>query len=245
MIRFAISVFAVLVVSACFLTVTAGLLDWAVAPNLLDTLSVFLSGPVLFSGTVVVFLLLFKEQVRGLIDRRVEARTPGESSPALRQALLPIPAAPTDTDVPLGVRQEGEINRQLAELEAEVQGGKEKRRRLKDGAQLLLENKEREATFWRFKYLESHLADRSKLTLENVALFQVGIRLSALRAWLRSVSPDDDEVDAVIETLRDQGLIRQDGELVSITERGRALLGFIRGQGWESAFLGPTRSEGD
>ncbi len=178
---------------------------------LLDYLKVFLTGPVLFSLVAIVFLLVFREDIKALLLRIAKVKLPGgmeittpQSSRTAEEAELvekpSIDVSATIKDLP------NDLNVQQREAVAQ-----------------LIRSHVATSALWEYRYLNYYLVRTTQEILDwLISLLQPTTYAHFDSTWLPLI-PSANERQAIIDALQTHHLIYIDSDtgLIHITEKGR------------------------
>lgn len=185
-----------------------------VAELVLEYLKVGLSPQVIAGTGVLVFLWLFKDDIRGLLRRVAKIRFPGGSELSTSQldreseeieprGEWPPAAPPEPQSLPENLSLTPE------QVEAVAEAFKAERAR---------------ATLWEYRYLNFYLAPTTQRVLDWLASLSSRTTFGLFDSFWMPIIPDAQERRAIISALQAHHLIAIQGELIEVTPKGREYL---------------------
>jgi len=180
------------------------------AEIILEYLKVFLSTPVILGIVALVFFLLFKQNIKALIDRINKLTLPGGSeisTPQLERASEEItvkgaPPEPEDVSLPQG------LNLTQEQLQNVVS---------------ILENERTRGALWEYRYLNYFFVRHTQEVLDWLGTVNDTTPSLFDSLWMATISSAG-ERNAVVGALQTHRLIEIDGDLIKITPKGRQYL---------------------
>ena len=190
----------------------------------LEYLKVLLTGPVLFSLTALVFIIIFKEDIKSLILRIAKIKFPGgelHSVPQSKKMAVEEKSAPEPA-----VDNEQQIIGLPVDLTSKQRSEVEE----------IIRSHIATAYVWEYRYLNFFLARSSQLVLDWMVTLSQPITYSFYESiWIPNI-PSSVERSAVIDALQAHHLIQfNESRLFEITPKGREY------HGWR----GPIPSESE
>lgn len=177
---------------------------------ILEYLKVFLTGPVLFSVTAIVFILMFREDIKALILRIAKIKFPGGevSTPQSKQL-----AAEEDKPAP---EPSVKVQEQISGLPSDLTEEQ------KTEVEQLIRSHIATAYVWEYRYLNFFLARGTQMVLD----WLIGLPQPATYSFYESVwiptIPSSEERSAIINALQAHHLIQYKGSgLIEVTPKGR------------------------
>ena len=188
-----------------------------VAKLVLEYLKLFLSSQIVAGVIVAVFLLLFRPELRSLLNRIAKIKFPGgaevstsqiersnEELPALGEKPTPLPAESSEaSSLPSNLTVSPE---QLQTLEEAFAAERAR------------------AFLWEYRYLNYFLARSSQRVLDWLAGLSVRTTIGTFDAFWLPVFPLAQERQAIVTALQAHYLIVLAGELIEVTPKGREYL---------------------
>lgn len=179
----------------------------AVAQIVLEYLKVFLTAPVMAGAVALTFIIIFREQVSGLIARLATIRVPGGELSAPQLPGTPATAPTNLPDIPPG--DEPALPPAIADT-AELQ------ERF---------NAERaRAYLWEYRYLNLFLVPASQRVLEWFASLGERPTYAMYYSYWTTVIPDPSQRSTIISVLESHFLVQRQNDLLEITPKGREYL---------------------
>lgn len=206
-----------------------------IAKLVLEYLKVLLSAPVLFSVVAIIFIFIFREDLKALILRIAKIKLPGGtelSTPQSNQLAVeenkPAPKPTVNAQVPVTGLPSDLTPQQKPVIEQ------------------LIRSHIATAYVWEYRYLNYFLARGTQLVLD----WMIGLPQSTTYAYFESIwipiIPSANERQAIITALQAHHLIQQeDYDLIGVTPKGREYAEW-RGplQSLTSHSSGTAKSEG-
>ncbi|MCX5638694.1 MAG: hypothetical protein NTX52_13540 [Planctomycetota bacterium] len=191
---------------------------------ILEYLKVVLTWPVLGSSAFVLVIWWLRNPLDFLL-RNISIRMP---SGMQIQAQQPQSKASHDTEKPgtitLDPQQQQELTKFVQELQQELKLSSDQQTILRDEIQKAWSA----ARFWELMYLDRYLVIHTKLLL---SMMHKGggqtTREYIVACWPSFNWGDEREREAVLNALQTSGLIEQIGNILKVTDKGRAFLAFI------------------
>lgn len=175
---------------------------------ILDYLRVLLTWPVIGGGLFAFALVIFKEQIRSLINRIGRIKFPGgefstsqvqKSEEAVQQGPVTPPTPPAPPPIEGVHLSPGDLEQVRAYLQAEHAA----------------------ARIWEYRFLNYFLADSTQAVLDWLLALNQPTTVSAFEAvWMHTIQ-NAAERTAILHALQLHVLISMDGQTIILTEKGR------------------------
>jgi hypothetical protein len=178
--------------------------------TLLDYLKVLLTWPVIGGGLIAVFLLLFRLEIKSLINRIGRIKFPGgEFSTSQQEKIEQVEQTqpgPVTSPEPNPPKLEG---MHLTAEDLEI-------------IQAYFNSERATARVWEYRYLNLFLAQTTQVVLDWLVTLQPPTTtIGAFEATWMHVIQDAQERSAVLHALQMHVLINVAGQTMSLTEKGR------------------------
>jgi len=193
-------------------TYNYGGMEWA--KIILEYLKVLLSGQVISGTVVIVFIVKFKAEIRGLLDRIATIKFPGgeltTSQIAREREELPSAGSqPEPVQGPAVITPgTGSVSLETHAATLEQQVSAERAR----------------AALWEYRYLNYYLARGTQVVLDWLATLPVNTTVSMFDSLWMPVIPAVVERRAIIEALQAHWLILIDNDVITVSPKGREYL---------------------
>lgn len=180
------------------------------AQTVLEYLRVVLSMPIAVLTVSLVFILLFKKEIRGLIDRIASLKFGGFEATAsqsrMSNQVMDNPAVPAASPDPQIETAQGTN----AVLSASP-----------NAAQEVLDAERARASFWEFRFLDFFLVPNTQRVLDWLLSLNERATVPLYDAiWSQSIH-DSNERMAILDALRNHYLIQFVDGLIEVTPKGR------------------------
>ena len=180
----------------------------AIAQMVLEYLRVILSAPPMVAVTAIIFLLLFRQDIKALLLRVASIRLPGGAE------LL----------TPQSQRHESEINTPLPEVQQPVVEIPNLSPQQRQEIENLIKSERANAYQWEYRYLNHFLVRGTQVVLDWLASIPQPVSIHfASSFWLPAI-PSTDERVAIVKALEAHQLIQVKGDGMEVTPKGREYL---------------------
>ena len=181
----------------------------------LEYLRVFLSSQVVVGVVAIVFIVLFRVQIRGLIERIATIRVPGGELTMTQSSKLTAEAARPE-ELPEVSRQE------VATVPASMQLTPEQQTQIQE----LFQAERARAFLWEYRYLNYFLVRHTQEVLDWLAQLQTRPTEQLFDSvWLPRI-PSPNERQAVLDALQQHQLIFVENGLIEVTPKGHEYRGW-------------------
>lgn len=185
-----------------------------IATIVLEYLKVFLSTQVMAGATVFAFLVLFREDIRGLFKRVAKVKFPGGgefSTTQLEKASEEL--SPRGEQPPVITTDPPKLpdNLTLTPEQIKIVGEAFSAERAR-------------AALWEYRYLNYFLARHTQLALDWLASLSMRATTSLFDTYWLPVIPNAEERRAIINALQAHYLIALTGEIIEVTPKGKEYL---------------------
>ena len=181
-----------------------------VANMVLDYLKVILTWPVLSNSVALVFILLFREDLKALILRIAKIKLPGG----------------TEIDTPQSARLPAEDKKAPPQASAQtvVVSGipSDLSTQQRDEVEALLRSHVANSYLWEFRYLNLFLARSTQVVLDCLIRFPNSTSYELYDSYFLPLITSANERQAIITALQAHHLIHQDSSgLISVSSKGK------------------------
>lgn len=183
------------------------------ATLVLEYLKVFLSAPPIVSGVALAFMILFRKQIGGLIDRAWRIKFPGGEVSASQQDQAKTEFTPPDAAAK-------QLRAQEVKLPNTIQVTPEQAQQIVQ----LVQSERANAALWEYRYLNYYLVRSTQLVLEWLAAQPQPVSMRLLDSYLQPLIPDANERAAIVNALQTHHLIVVSADAITVTPKGREYL---------------------
>jgi hypothetical protein len=179
-----------------------------IAEMVLEYLRVILSAPPMGAATVIMFLLLFREDIKALLLRVASIRLPGG----------------TELLTPQSQRQEEETNTPLPEVQLPVVEIANLSTQQRQEIENLIKSERANAYQWEYRYLNHFLVRGTQVVLDWLASMPQPVSIHFASSFWLPIIPSTDERVAIVKALEAHQLIQVKGDGIEVTPKGREYL---------------------
>lgn len=194
----------------------------------ISILGILVSWPVVIGVLGIGLGVFFKRELSSFIDRlaTVNLKLPGgaEFSSSIQPAPEPKEEKKEKGATGLTPTEQKVVDDYINELQQKVSGSEKEKQELISRYTSLLDEKQRQVTYWWFEYLSFYLVPVTQNILRWFAGLLLPTTLNIYHEMWKGIVPDTQQREAVLEALLYHRLIRKDGALVQVTEAGRQFL---------------------
>ena len=179
----------------------------------LEYLKVALGTAPVIGVVAITFMLFFRGQIGGLIDRAWKIKFPGGEVSASQQeqsrsaiaesSAVPAPTAGSEVALPNTVNLTAEQGERIVQL---------------------IKSERANAALWEYRYLNHYLVRATQLVLEWLATQPQPVSMRLVDTYLQPHIPEARERSAIINALSNHHLITSDEEVINVTAKGREYL---------------------
>lgn len=184
-----------------------------IAKVVLEYVKVLLAWPTVAGLVALVFMGIFRQELRELIGRVFSIKFPGggevlaSQREKLREETAPRnqpPQVPTQQiELPPGITLTTEQAQQVVQL---------------------VQSERANAALWEYRYLNLYLVRSTQAVLDWFATLPQPISLLLVDSHLQAFVPDANERVAILQALQSHHLVQRTGDLFAITHKGREYL---------------------
>ena len=179
----------------------------------LDYLKVFLTGPVLFSLVFIIFIFMFREDVKALLLRISKIKLPGGAEVSTAQS------ARSGEESPSQGKPVVDNNVQITGLPDDLNPQQ------KQSIEQLVRSHISTAYLWEYRFLNYHLVRGTQLVFDWLAGLPQATTYSHYDSVWLPIIPSANERQAIINTLQAHHLIQCDTNgLIIVSDKGREYL---------------------
>ena len=179
------------------------------AQIVLEYIRVVLSAPVMAATVAIMFLALFREDLKALFLRVAKLKFPGGVEISTMQS------ARIDTDVAARPQQIPAASTSNVQLPAQLT--EQQREQVKS----LLAAEQDTSRLWEYRYLNYFLVPHTQRVLDWLAQFPQQVAYSFYDAQWLPIVPDANERGAIITALQAHHLVQTDAQSILVTSKGR------------------------
>jgi hypothetical protein len=163
---------------------------------------------VIAGAVTVLFFQRFRQQISGLIDRVFKIKFPGGELSASQQEKL--------------IREQGGDEKpEVDASEVEIPAGIHLDPKEAEQVVGLLQSERANAALWEYRYLNYYLARSTQDVLDWLATYSPTVSLRLLDSHLQAWIPEANERSAIVQALQKHHLIALNGDVVTLTDKGR------------------------
>lgn len=192
---------------------------------ILEYMKVLLTWPVLGGISVVLVIYWLRSSIEFLL-RNISIKTPSGMQIQAQQSKSTHDAELPGT-IKLDPQQQQELTEFVQGLQKELKLSAEQQTTLRKAAEDEIQKAWSSARFWELMYLDRYLVGHTKFLLSMLNKGGPVTREYITTVWPSFNWGDEKEREAVLSALQTTGLIKQEGNIISVTEKGRAFLAFI------------------
>ncbi|MFA4916292.1 MAG: hypothetical protein WC560_06445 [Syntrophales bacterium] len=194
---------------------------------IIEFLKVLLSTQMVICTAIIVFLILFNDEVRKLLKRLIKLPAGVEFSMPQTERL--------STEKPIVDKISPEPQSSSESMPAKLQDDKEGVKLIETLTSLYQTERSR-AYFWEYSYLNYFLVPRTQQVLDWIAALTTPLSADLFNSLWMPFITDIKERNAVIAALETHILIIIENNLISITPKGREYIG------WRGKVLNPPKN---
>ena len=171
---------------------------------LLEYLKLFLSSQVVIGVVAATFMLLFKNELRSLLNRIASIKIGSTVLSA------PQPETKEEKSKKITVTENVELPKEVNVSDPEVE----------KALQHAFQAERARAHLWEYRYLNNFLVLNTQKVLDWLISVESPPTFSMYDAWWNQIIPTAQERRAVINALEEHNLVAFDNELVNVTPKG-------------------------
>lgn len=180
---------------------------------IVELLKAILSTPTAIAAVSITFMILFKKELKALIERIRSVEFPGGSVTA-SQAQMSATAATIEVPSNPALQTEG------TQLPSDVKLSPDDQKRMAE----LFEAETARAAFWEYQFLNRFLVFNTQRVLDWLAGLPQRTTMQMYDAFWTPLIQDSMERQAIISALQNHHLISITGALIEVTPKGREYL---------------------